>query len=114
MSRDTPFCSIQVIVAIFSVTILKIAGSCFSFLNPKQVVSALTQLSHFDTLSPNERPFRNILQDPDIPTVFLDMMNNSDAIFAYYKGMFDLQLMELSVSTCLPYEFRTNLMSGVI
>ncbi|KAF2000417.1 hypothetical protein P154DRAFT_576095 [Amniculicola lignicola CBS 123094] len=52
----------------------------------------------FETAGTKEKTLRDVLQDKEIPKVFFDVRNDSDALFAHFgvalQGVEDVQLME--------------------
>ncbi|KAK8121517.1 hypothetical protein PG999_005637 [Apiospora kogelbergensis] len=57
----------------------------------------------FTTQGSREYTLRNILESPDVPKVFFDIRNDSDALFSLFDiavaGVRDLQLLELAVKS---------------
>ncbi|KAF3400191.1 hypothetical protein F1880_008391 [Penicillium rolfsii] len=62
--------------------------------------------------SPNGHNLLSILESPDIPKVFFDVRNDSDALFSHFNiklaGVIDLQLMQLATSS-----FRRRYVNGL-
>lgn len=57
----------------------------------------------FSTPGTNNQTFKHILESASIPKVFLDVRDDSDALFSHFDinlaGVVDLQLMELATRT---------------
>jgi exonuclease 3'-5' domain-containing protein 1 len=72
----------------------------FAHINTTFILDCYLGQKLFDKTGPTGLSLRHVLEDPDIPKLYFDVRNDSDAVFAFFKvrlqGVIDLQIMEIA------------------